>query len=508
MIFGEPIRFDGRFGENMGQFLGLINSASATYKGSQIEINGKITDNSETRFNLNSSILYYRTSLIRGYENSLRELENTLSETYNKFDKLFLIVQIITEVESFNGLLTKTSDGVYLHKLFEFINLSEDKIEKEKIYTETNFQEYYKWMDHYLKKTLSFLINLKEITEKTNQTDFVLPKSMLLDKNTSTKSNPLEYFEYLFNRQGFFYLKQSFIPSEEDCLQGDAYYNHETETITYHYQDNETGEWEESESKFTDYYYKRLYSEYQISQKKTDEHICDLKDEASVTFFIKLTLSKLKYLKISIDRNNDAKKYEDSKRPINGLINFIHEKYADFIPKDMLGDTVKVDSLDSNKSIIPQQNLLPSPKKTVTTFKWNSKSDMALSTALWQSLKDAKIISKSTELDVFHKAFNGSIPDNPLRIHWTAIGKNKLINKCLIFYLLDKLAEKNLIEENTDNPTFISTLGFVFCNSKGELLLNLNVSNSSSSKKRKTKTPDEIKIDEIIVALEQIAAEK
>lgn len=508
MIFGTPIKFNGRFGNNMGEFLNKVNSASVTYKGSAIEIDNKTTDNSEIRFNFSLSITNYRSLLNKYYDNSISELEGTLSETYNKFDKLFLIVQLIAEVESFSGLLTKATDGEYSHKLFEFYNLSEDKKEKVKIYTETNFQEYYKWMEHYLKKMLSFLINLKEITEKTDQTDFVLPPLMLINENTSTKENPLTYFEYLFTRQGFFQLKQSFIPSEEDCYRDDLYYNSSTETITHQYQDYETGEWEESTTIFKDFYFKRLTSEFLISRKNIDDHICDLKDETSIIFFLKLTLSKLKYILISINRNNEAKKYEDSKRPINGLIKFIYEKYAVFVPQEMLGEKVKDDSVENNKPLIPQQNYLSPPKKTVTTFKWNSKSDMALSTALWQSLKDAAIISKSTALDVFHKAFNGSTPDNPLRIHWTAIGKNTLINKCLMFYLLDKLAEKNLIEENTDNRTFISTIGFVFCNSDGELLHNLKQSNSSASKKRKTKTTDENKIDAIILTLEQIAAKK
>ena len=47
MIFGEKISFDGRFGIYMGGFLSSLNSASVTYKGSDIEIDGEKTDNSE-----------------------------------------------------------------------------------------------------------------------------------------------------------------------------------------------------------------------------------------------------------------------------------------------------------------------------------------------------------------------------------------------------------------------------------------------------------------------------
>jgi len=92
MIFGEPVRFDGRFGDQMGQFLGLLNYASVTYKGSEIEINGKITDNSEVRFNNSSSSNEYHKSLDYRFENAINELEVTLFETYPKPEKLSLMI--------------------------------------------------------------------------------------------------------------------------------------------------------------------------------------------------------------------------------------------------------------------------------------------------------------------------------------------------------------------------------------------------------------------------------
>lgn len=159
MIFGVPIKYDNRFGDNMSDFLSLVNSASATYKSSKTGIDNNLTNESEVRFNFILSVHNYHASLNSNYKNSISELENTLSETYNKFDKLFFIINLLAEVELFNGYLINSTDGQYAHKLFEFYNLSEDK--NEKVYNETDFQEYYKLMDHYLKKMLSFLINLK-----------------------------------------------------------------------------------------------------------------------------------------------------------------------------------------------------------------------------------------------------------------------------------------------------------------------------------------------------------
>jgi hypothetical protein len=510
-IARRGLEFEGRFDANMSNFLSSVNSASATFKGSKIEIDGKITDNSEIRFNFSLSITNYRTSLNKDYNYSISELESTLSETYNKFDKLFLIVKLIAELESFSGLLINDTNGTYSHKLFEFYNLSEDKKEKEIIYTETNFQEYYKWMDHYLKKMLSFLINLKEITEKTNQSDFVLPQSMLPNKNTSTKDNPLEYFEYLFTRQGLFYLKQSFIPTEDDYYYGNIYYDSKTETIYEPYEDEESGDSGETPKPFIDFYHRRLYSEYQISCKFIDDFICSKNDEAAITLFIKITISKLKYLLISIDSYEDAKKYDISKKPIDSLILFFHKKYAVFIPKDMLEESVKDDSIVNNTPKISQQIQLLSFKNFVSSFKWKLKQDKALSTALWQKLKDNEFIDSSTELDVFHKAFDGIALEHPIKIQWTAKGKNKQINKHLLFYLFNKLADHKLIIDDTDNKIFKDRIRFIFCKSNGETLSNLDESNSTSSKKINkkviVKTPDEIKIDEIIVALKQIAAE-
>jgi hypothetical protein len=508
MIFGPPIKYDDRFGDNMCDFLSLVNSASATYKISKIGSNTNMANDSEIRFNFNLSIAHYSASLNSNYKNSISELESTLSETYNKFDKLFFIVKLLAELESFNRLLIKATDGLYSHKLFEFYNLSED--EKEKVYTETDFQEYYKWMDRYLKKMHSFVINIKEITEKTNQSDFVLPQSLLTDQNTSTKKNPLEYFEYLFNRQGLIQLKQDFIPSEEDCDLEGIYYDSKTETIYQQYVEKDNTEWEKPINNFNNFYHRRLFLEYQISCKHIDTYISSLRDEASITLFIKVIICKLKYLLSSIDINEEAKKYDSSKKPIDALILFFYKKYALFFTENMIDEIVKNDSIDNDISKIPQQTSLFTPENQTTTFKWKSQQEIPLSTTLHQELKDYNFIETETELDAINKAFSGIKLERPMKIKWTAKGKNNQINKHLLFYLLNELTDKQLIEDYGDNTTFKKRIRLVFCDSNGETIKNLNESNSTSTaqaiNKMREKTPDEIKIDTIIVALKLIAA--
>ena len=155
----------------------------------------------------------------------------------------------------------------------------------------------------------------------------------------------------------------------------------------------------------------------------------------------------------------------------------------------------------SNESIV-------ATKKTISTFKWKLNSGHILSTILLQKLKEEEFIDSNTELQHFQKAFDGSAIMNHLKIRWTAKGKNGLINKHLLFYLFNKLADNNLIDENSANATFVKTLGMIFCNHEGSTISNLNVSNNTSSKKNQSKgarkTPDEIRIDAIIQQLRQM----
>lgn len=479
MIIGEVVTFDGRYGEYMGQFLGLLNYASVIYKGSEIEIDGLLSDNSEVRFNNSLSSNEYNKSLVSRYENAVNELEITLFETYSKSKKLTFIINIICEVDSLRSFLKK-SEGVFTHKLFQYSNKSTEQKFKENIINESDFQEYYFWMNHYLKKISRFLKSIKKSIESTSQIDVPLPPSMIPDKNTSTKDNPLEYFEYLFARQGLFKLKQSFIPSEEDCLQNDAYYNPKTEIISYQYQDNETGEWEESTSSFKDFYYRRLYSEYQISQKNIDDHICELKDEVSITFFLKLTLSKLKFLLTSIDSYEDAKKYDDSKKPINGLMWFIHEKYAVFVPKDMIEDKAKVDAIE-NKNSENLQKALPSAQATEVIVP----IDKTISEEIIIKTNDEKIIKKSNtkvaKITFGYKTSETKKLENVLKELTLKI--DLLVDsKTNCTDLLNLLCSKNFINENYEIYIGCETTQFSYIIKKlAPYFKNLNPATIESS---------------------------
>lgn len=454
MTFAEPVRFDIRFGENMGHFLASIHNASATYSGSEIEIDGVITDNSEIRFNNSLSSNEYRKTLASRYENAINKLEVTLIETYPKYEKLSLIIKIICEIDSFKSLIKKTN-GSFTHKNFQISNNSSNKKYQEIIIDESAFQEYYFWMNHYLKKISKFLKNHKKSVECTSQVDFPLPPSMIIDKNTSTIEKPIANFEYLFQRNGFSILRKKFMPTDADYENGEMEYDPVTETRTYSYQDNETGEWGESKWVFKDFYNKSLTTEFQISCKNIDEHLCELKKGSEIKLFIKLTLSKLNYLLSVIKRNEDINKYDDSNNSINAVIRFIYKKYSDFIPKKMNEDKAELGTLkigtNLQKALPPPQanetNVIPLPE--INDSKTNDKTINNTSSlfyfkkmagaskkrnikSLFDLLEKEKHIDSDSKKD-FINAFTGTPPIN--KIKWTGFFGDL---KTLIDYCMEK----------------------------------------------------------------------
>jgi hypothetical protein len=498
-----------KYGENLTNFLNLVNTAHVTYKGSEVEIDGMMCENSETRFNFTLSVSKYRSDLGTSYATAIFELEDALLNAYNKFDKQFLLVSLIAEVESIKSLLYLGAEDQYHHKLFQYSNISQVAKFLDYKIEESDCQEYYYWMNHYLTKLHNFLVSLKESTEKTQQKDFRVPKSLDVDPNSSTVHKPIDYFDYIFTRNGLYNLRQEFIPSDEEINYTEIQYNAETETITDYYQDQETGEWESSTRTFKVFYENRLYNAYLVSRKLIDDRIHEFNNESSITLFIKLTISHLKYLEIAIKRNPDALKYEVSVRAIKALLKFIDEKYNLFAPIEFaaLPETTQDESNDAPK--LSQKSLLPPPKIVINTFKWKSDFSQPLSTLLWQNLKeDSKFIDKDTHPDDFHKAFNGSEQEQPLKILWTAKAKSRRVNKHLLLYLLNELSDAGLIYENTDNKTFIKKVGFIFFDNRGNPLKDLKVSNSTAGKNRKTILPEEEHIDDIISQLKRLAGMK
>ena len=498
MITGIPLIMDGRFGSKMSSFLNMVNSASVTYSGSEILLDGKPTDNSEIRFNYSISVNKFKSTLTNIYSATVIELQESLDNIYNKHDKLYLITLLVTELESYRSLLVKDPDGIMKHKVFRFSNISQDDKFQTTVIDESNFQEFYQWMDFYITKMSSFLQQLKDITEKTNQADFSFPVSMLPDPNASSKEKPMEYLDFLFLRNGINHLRGQFVPTDEELANYPMNYDPVNEIITDNYQDNETGEWTVSTRDFKSFFTKRIYKELIISRKLIADHVDSLPDEFSIRLYIKLTLSSLKYMLSAVDRNPVFKNFENSKQIINALINFVKERYEDFLMNDQ--DPIKYTKQlhPENISVLSEQTKPLVSGGGITTFKWNFNTYERPSTLLWQHLKVFKFIDESTDLVVFVNAFNGSYQEKPLKIRWTLKGKNQKVNKLQLFYLLNELSSKGLIEETKLNSALLKKIGFIFCDAEGGFLNNLENSYSDFLKQDNNKTTDKKNIDNII----------
>lgn len=438
MIKGRKLSFDKRFGTEMGDFLGSTNCAIVTYIGSVTKIEGKMTDNFVIQFNYCDSISEYHNSLDSKFVKAKNELELMLAKTYNKYDKLCFINDIISEINSFIRFLKKNTDDSFTHKLYHFSNLSKVKKYQTVTIDESYCQEYYYWMIHYLEKMFAFLNNQLIINQYTNQDEFPIHHSMMPDVNSSTKEKPLEFFEFLFNRKGISNLRKNFIQSFDIYESADYKYDSQTETMICFHQEDLSSEWLETKKTFNDYFSSLLISEFHKSCKYIDDYISEQKKKSSINLYIKLNLSKLNNLLLSIEQDFEANKYENSSKPITGLIKFIHKNYFDFLP---IKKVEEINAVEISDSIFT--------KKT-TNYCFKIKAGASKKTKA-NSLFDALVIEKYVDIaskNDFINAFTGYQPKN--KIIWIGnFGDLKtFINYCFSSSFIEKKSKKWVITSN------------------------------------------------------------
>jgi hypothetical protein len=139
MIKGRKRMFDDRFGETIGSFLDYSQSASITYKGGH------------TVFNTFISPHEYRKGLNQMYEKAKDKIEIEVHQTEDKYQKSLFVGHVLTETSAALALLGKDRDSNFSHKNFP-------KTEsKGKTFSETDFQDFYYWSDHFLRKMVTFL---------------------------------------------------------------------------------------------------------------------------------------------------------------------------------------------------------------------------------------------------------------------------------------------------------------------------------------------------------------
>ncbi len=459
-------------------FLHLIDKAAVTYTREIVVVDGEEQSQPEIRFNLSSSLEKYRLALTNSFSNSCDDIEASIDEIYNKLEKLNLLSRYIIEVDVLQSMLGKEGTQ-YRHIYFSFSNLSEGEFASD-VMDESQFQEYYYWMDLFIQKARSFLHYLKHTVEITRQNEFPIPSRMLPNPNASSLENPLASFDFLLTKNGISILRYRFIPSQDDeYYYPDVSYDKLTEIKTIADRDPETGEWDERKVQFKDELFNWCFKEYNISKQFIDERILKAVNRAEITLFIEVLISRLKYLREITSKNKEAKKYVDLPGPIDALIRFLFEKYPSFCPsyKDDLVITsvlLPTSSPQLNAASVPA---FPTPRNP-GVFKWIKGEPIRLTTLLHAKLNN-KFIS-DTPLEFFHRAFSGDVHDKPLGIKWIdKPSSGAHVNKVSLLYLFKRMNEVGLIDTTFEENDFTKKLEFVFADPGGNRLENWTLSKKS-----------------------------
>jgi len=354
--FAETVSFDDRYGIHMNAFFNLVNSASITYDELQEEntfdeIQEKIASDKldlksfrqVIHFNSSNSPKEYGEILNKNYNRATNEFGISLTEIINKQDRLILVTSIVVEVKSFKGFLKKTKSRDYSHALFDSSNLSPKIKNYKEFIDESSYQDYYYWMNFYLKKISDYLENQKKDIRSMSQDDLIKYPSSIQNNNVSSKEKPFVYFEYLFTRNGLDHLLYDFITPHANVQYNSINYDPITGILKESYVDTVTGDLINFDSTFQDYYLKYLVKEYNNSIKLIDQYIDDQEQESFVLFYLKKNYNKLNSLLKIINSNNAINKHEDSPKPIKGLIRHIEEKTKNYNESPGL-DLVKISS--------------------------------------------------------------------------------------------------------------------------------------------------------------------
>lgn len=454
--------YDGKFDPEMGNFLGSFSSIIQTLSGSP------------TQFKNSGITTELKSSLSKEFENAKTELIGSLLNAYLKLDKLNLLSEIADEIKSIKRLL---------------LNYPIDE--------HYNPEECF-WISEFLEKMNDFIKGQTQILESTNQSDYPTPYYMIPDKESSTFEKPLNYFEFLFNRNGIENLRNNFIKYYNSDEYPDSTYNLETETFTHNHYNIVTGEWSVTFSDFKSFFYNQLEAEYYVSKKLIDEYVDKQKEKTIVVFFIEKTLEKLNSLLSIITDSEEVLKYKASSKPIDALIKHIHIYHSLFVPLNM----IPVYNEEKTKSGLELNH-----SKKINSFKWKADLDSQEFNYLFDNLKNLGFINLNTELDEFKKAFDGSEIKEPIRIKWTCKAKNGHTNKIALLYLISSLTEAKLIIDDKNNTDCLNTIQNIFCDSNNKKFKHLDVSYSSDLKNIK-KTSQKKQLDTIIYELKQLVGSK
>lgn len=168
MISGIHIEVPEEYGSEISHFLGYFYRADLNYE----ILTAPDDDDSNTEplilFNSCKTVRIFKNRLDENYSNASIEIEQTLSETYYKFDKGFYIDQLIIEVDVVKDLFSISNDGTIKHLNFKLLYDYKDNQTESNLINESDCQGYYQLMIQYIKKMHSLLLRLHDTIVRMN----------------------------------------------------------------------------------------------------------------------------------------------------------------------------------------------------------------------------------------------------------------------------------------------------------------------------------------------------
>ncbi|MBK7244391.1 MAG: hypothetical protein IPH98_11095 [Saprospiraceae bacterium] len=290
-------------------------------------------------------------------------------------------------------------------------------------------------------------------------------------QDSSTKQSPLEYFEYLYTRDGIKDLHIWFLRtySQYDITEL-VDYNPETETIERWNLELVNGECinVDYSTSFKEIFLNAAKEQFRISRKLINNRVDELLKKDEKLEFLTNIQEKLIWFKKVIYRDRNLNKYSFVDLPINNLIYFIKERFPDYILENSSSFTNKHEKVDFKFN---NDKLIKTSENISNTFKWIRDPDVLK--LLYTELIRLEFIPGTTEFSLFENSFSGSSTEPLIKIQWLPKARNGHGNNKLLFYLLNQLINGIFLQPIHLNVPLYKILGFVFSDFKNESFKSL-----------------------------------
>lgn len=290
-------------------------------------------------------------------------------------------------------------------------------------------------------------------------------------QDSSTKQRPLEYFEYLYTRDGIKELHLWFLRTYSQYYDNDLIdYDPETETIEQWNLELVNGECVNVDysTSFKEIFLNATKEQFRISRKLINSRVDELlKKDEKIEFLTNIQETLIWFKKV-INRDRNLNKYSFAALPINNLTNFIKERFPGYILENSSFFTDKHEEVYTNSK---NDKLLNNSEIISNTFKWIR--DPAVLKLLYTELIRLEFIPDTTEFSLFENSFSGSNTEPQKKIQWLPKARNKNGNNKLLFFLINQLIKNNFLHPIHNKVPLYKILGFVFSDFKNESFKSL-----------------------------------